>query len=392
MAAFVVIHCVLLLLIVFTETKAATVEVTTPLHVVKVDGILAVQCTISNPETGYIVKILRVTQTHTDEIWSGASYVQSTLQHRVFVSKRSIPGGDDIYFITITQVSLQDQGRYACKVGHYVGTDYVKLDENSIDIEVYFLPDRIYPQCQSIPANTKNLDENIDLKFTCISSKGIPAVTLRWITNKNIDMVSVDRNQDDTISSEVNIRTSAFHDGSVFICEMTSSGFQDFKRTCQVGPITLRKKIDTDNIPMLPPIIPTERNNQNDQTILPISNNCDDECASDDTFTILYLSVATIGATILCIVFFTTTIVWCCKYNRASAEIKRAQRNIAGGDGSEPVYVSLQTRPGKETNSMLMSVDDPNNPGDKVTMPKEVFDEFYRSLTLKKHIEPDENC
>ena len=38
-----------------------------------------------------------------------------------------------------------------------------------------------------------------------------------------------------------------------------------------------------------------------------------------------------------------------------------------------------------------MSVDDPNNPGDKVTMPKEVFDEFYRSLTLKKRTSCDDN-
>ena len=134
-----------------------------------------------------------------------------------------------------------------------------------------------------------------------------------------------------------------------------------------------------------------EINNQNNQIISLISNDCDNECPSDETFTILYLSVATIGATILYIVFLTTTIVWCCKYNRASEEIKRAQRNMTGGDGSEPVYVSLQSRPGNDPNSMLMSVDDPNNPGDKVTMPKEVFDEFYRSLTLKKRISCDDN-
>ena len=331
MAAMFVAYCVLTIFIFFPETKTTTVEVSLPIHPVTVGGILAVQCKLSNPETGYTVRILRVTSKHTEEIWFGARYMQSTVEHRVFVSKRSIPGGDIVYFMTITQVSLQDQGRYVCKVGHYVDTDYVKLDEDSINIEVYYLPDRIYPQCQSDPVNTKNLEVNVDLRLTCISSEGIPTVNLLWITNKNLDIVSVDRNQDDTVFSEINIRTSKYHDGSVFICEMTTSGFQDLKRTCQIGPITLNRNKDTKNVSMLPPIKPTKKTDQHtDQKVLPISNECDNECPSEDNFTILYLSAATIGATILCIVFLTTTIIWCCKYKRASAEVKRAQRNMAG--------------------------------------------------------------
>ncbi len=392
--AALVVHCFMLAFFIVLpkiHVKATTVEITTPMQSVTVGGILAVQCQISNPQTGYVLKIFRATRKHTEEIWSGARYLQSTVEQRVFVSKRSIPGGDDIYFMTITQTTLQDKGGYMCRVGHYENFEYIKLDDDSIDIDIHYLPDRIYPQCRSDPVNTENLAENVDLRLTCISSKGIPTVTLRWISNNDPDIFSVDRNQDDTISSEINVRTSRVYDGSMFICEMTSSGFQDFKRTCQIGPITVSRNTDTDDVGKLPPIEPTERGNQNDGTISLITSDCDSECPSDDPFIILYLSVATIGATILCIVFLITTIVWCCKYNRASAEIKRAEMNIAGGDGSEPVYVSLQSRPGNEPNSMLMSVDDPNNPGDKVTMPKEIFDEFYRSLTLKKRISCDDN-
>ena len=393
MAALAVYCFMLAFVIVLPEIQATTVEVTAPIHPVTVGGILAVECQVTNPETGQIVTIFRATRQHTEEVWSGSSYLQSALKQRVFVSERFITGGTTIYFMTITHVTLQDQGRYMCRVGHYENFGYVQLADDSTNIDVYQLPDRFYPQCKSTPDNIKNLDENEDLRLTCISSKGIPTVRLRWINSKNLDIVSVDRDQDDTVSSEINVWTSRVHDGSVFICEMASSGFQDFKRTCQIGPITLRRNKDTENVvAILPPIKPTEKIDQHtNQNVLPISDECDNECPSDDTFTILYLSVATIGATILCIVFLTTTIVWCCKYNRASAEIKRAQRNMTGGDGSEPVYVSLQSRPGNEPNSMLMTVDDPNNPGDKVTMPKEVFDEFYRSLTLKKRISCDEN-
>ncbi len=377
MASIVMAYFMLQLLVVLPEIKAVTVKVTSPIHPVTVGGILAVKCDISSLESRHIVKIVGVTRMHTEEIWSAASYSQFAIGQRAFVSKRSLPGGNSIYFMTIPQVSLQDQGRYVCKVGHYVNANYVTLADDSIDVDIYYLPDRVYPQCQSNPDNTKNLAENVDLRLTCISSKGIPTVSLRWITNQDVAIISVDKAHDDTVSSEMTIRTSASHDGSVFVCELTSSGFKDLKRTCQIGPITVRRNTDTEHRDLLPPKITTERNfqsDQSDQKITLLSGDCKNECTSNDTFTILYLSVATIGATMLWIVFLTTTIIWCCKYRRASAEIKRAQRNIKSSDGSEPVYVSLQTRPGIESNSMLMSVDNPNNPGDKVTMPKEVYD------------------
>ena len=112
--------------------------------------------------------------------------------------------------------------------------------------------------------------------------------------------------------------------------------------------------------------------------------------------------MATVGASVLCVVFLITTIIMCYKYNNKSNEIRNAQSsNIACSDGSEPVYVSLQRcleperslygEPERRSvyrepdrSSTYMSVEDPNNPGNKVLMPKEVFEEFYNSLTLKK--------
>ena len=134
-----------------------------------------------------------------------------------------------------------------------------------------------------------------------------------------------------------------------------------------------------------------------------ISNDCSSECPKDNKYTILYLSVSTVGAAILCVVFLTTTIIWCYKYHNISSEIgETQQRNIVSCDGSEPVYVSLQKRQEPERRSLYMeperspiyrepdrsstymSVEDPNNPGSKVLMPKEVFEEFYNSLRVKK--------
>ena len=203
---------------------------------------------------------------------------------------------------------------------------------------------------------------------------------------------------------------------------MTSIGFLDLTRTCQIGPVTIKADSnveDTGFIRHNMPVSPFETNNH--KTL--ISNGCNSECPSDDEYTILCLSVATVGSAMLCVVFLITTIIMCCKYNDASSEVRSrsTQRNMAIGDGSEKVYVSLERRPepmiperrsinkepdrsslysaperrslykepevykGSDTSSTTyMSVEDPNNPGSKVLMPKEVFEEFYNSLSLKK--------
>ena len=176
---------------------------------------------------------------------------------------------------------------------------------------------------------------------------------------------------------------------------MTTTGFQDFKRTCNIGPITIKRNSNMENTAVIKssiPITPTEPTQQ--KTLISECNL--NEWRSDDKYTILYLSVATVGATMLTMVFLITTIVMCFKYQKATNVVSHAQRDITSCDGSEPVYVSLQRRiepavPERRSvfkepdrSSTYMSVEDPNNPGNKVLMPKEVFEEFYNSLTLKR--------
>ena len=60
---------------------------------------------------------------------------------------------------TIVDVSMVDQGEYFCKVYTLSGSDHVKVTEGSTNVEVYFLPNSIYPQCQSTPAVTENMNE-----------------------------------------------------------------------------------------------------------------------------------------------------------------------------------------------------------------------------------------
>ena len=105
-----------------------------------------------------------------------------------------------------------------------------------------------------------------------------------------------------------------------------------------------------------------------------------------------YLIITTLGATILWIIFLTKTCMACHQYSSASTVMRNAHTDVYhGSDGSDPVYVSLQRRQGYERNSMLsernsmyMTLENPNNPGSKIMMPKEVFDDFYNTLTIRK--------
>ena len=376
-----------------SETGATTVEVTVPVHPVVVGGILTIQCQIRGMQEDHTVKMLRVINDRTEEIATDMRYDSLSLGERYFITKRTLAGSNMVYFMTIVGITTLDEGEYLFKVYSLSGGEYDKVAEGSTNVEIYHLPDSIYPQCYSSPAIRENLDENVELKLTCISAKGSPAVSLRWIDNSNQDMFSRSIAKDDTVTSEFSRRTSVSLDRTLFICEMTSPGFPDFKRTCHIGPLTINKPTRNDKTVVVPPMIATQATKQN--TL--ISTDCNRDCPEDNKYTILYLSVATVGAAMLCAVFLITTIVMCYKYYNVSSEVRKTQtRNITSFDGSEPVYVSLQGRmepsiPERRSvykepdrSSTYMSVEDPNNPGNKVLMPKEVFEEFYNSLSLKK--------
>ena len=415
------IHCIfcalVALLFLMPDIHATSVEVTVPVKPVIVGGVLAIQCKIRNMKKDHEIRMYRVANTHTEQLTSRLIYMGSSLGQRIFLARRNMPGGITVFFTTIVDISMLDEGEYLCRVYTLSGRDHVKVTEDSADVEIYSLPNSIYPQCQSTPTAVVSMNENVPLTLACISAKGNPAVELRWIDNLNQEISSESIIQDNTVSAELTLRTSTRH-SSIFICEMTSPGFPDFKRTCEIGPVTIKTEKITVKTAVIQPnieVVPPKTNNQK----TPTSNGCARECP-DDKYTILYLTMATVGTVMLTIVFLITTIIMCFKYNNASNDSRNVQRNITSNDGSEPVYVSLQRRPELERSSLYsaperrslykeperilinreperssihgetdksstyMSVEDPNNPGSKVLMPKEVFEEFYNSLSLKK--------
>ena len=382
MASSVLLYVVCSLFSWATSAKTR-VEITSPAHPLTVGGILVIQCQVWQMQDGYMVDIFRVLDNgRTDQITvRGDYYSRSSLGERGFLAKRSFNDGSTVLFLTVVDILWSDQGSYLCTVESDLQGKFVEITRDTVDIEIYTFPRQPYPSCNNIP-NTRIVQENRKLTLTCTTEKGYPVVDLIWSCSKDDIHFDIHNSEsEDSITSELTLTVDATHSGAVFVCKMTSTGFPDRVRSCTVVPLTVLKSAGHVTA-SIRPSVKMVGSNKNEGPFT--DTKCNTSCPPDDPYTILYWAVACVGTSILMFVFLATTIIYCCKYNSMSTEVISAHGSFTSCDGTEPVYVSLQRRQPPERNSMFMSVEDPNNPGNKVLMPREVFDEFYRSLSLKK--------
>ena len=366
------------------KSAKTSVEVSSQTNPVEEGGILAINCEIRNMRDEYTVQFLRIMDTRTEQLTMGDTYMQSTIFQRVFLAKRKLTGTTAAYFLTIVDVLIADKARYVCNVNTYTNGISTNIGHDNIDIEVYTFP-KANPICQIAP-NGYTFRKGDKLVLTCTSANAHPVVDLEWSSGSSGEPISAQSvNDASTVYSDLAVFMQEKYDGTIFICTMRSRGFPDRERSCYVGPITMSRSNEFSDIDVnLVPSINSETKVifNEDGTLL--SHECMNSCSTEDEHNmIIYLGAGSTGATILMITFLISTIVLCYKYCMISEETRAAQM-ISSGDGSEPVYVSLQRRPEPDRSSMFLSVEDPNNPGSKVLMPRELVEEFYRSLSLKR--------
>ena len=371
------------LILLKSEAANTRVEITTPINPVTVGGVLAMSCKIWNIRKEYEVRLQRVHTGRTEPIITGETYMQSSLSDRVFLARRSYPGGTVVYFITLVDVILSDRGRYLCHVYSVNEGELNKIGSDSETVEIHSFPSKLYPECENYP-NKRIFSLGETMKLKCTSEKSYPLVDLKWSSSISNGYFSTQNVSDvESVAFETSVIIEQSYEKTVFVCTMKSTGFPERERSCTIGPL----RITATNIEKESGIFIKQsdndiRSNMDKNPLL--SDTCNVQCSDEDPHIIVYLAAGTMGATILMITFITTTIILCCKYCKISHEVRAVQGSIPCADGSEPVYVSLQRRPEPERSSMYMSVEDPNNPGNKILMPREVIEEFYRSLSLKR--------
>ena len=368
-----------------SETAQTRVELTSPVHPVTIEGILAIQCQVWDTQEAYTVNLFRVVNGYTEQVTFMEEYnSRSSLEQRGFLAKRTFSDGSQILFLTVVDVSEGDQGEYLCKVHSLVRGTYTDIAQDSLTVEIYTFPNTIFPSCSSAP-NKLTLTTGEKALLTCTSNKGFPTVQLTWSCLKDyLSFTTHDSSEGDMIQSTIEFTVDISYNRAIFECKMTSPGFPNRVRSCTIGPLTIPTDSDDSIVEGFDPLNANTKKSSEKLDILK-GEICNTPCPPEDQYTLLYWAVACVGTTTLMFIFLTTTIIYCCKYQTISSEVVAAAENsFTSCDGSEPVYVSLQRRQPPERNSMFMSIEDPNNPGNKVLMPREVFDEFYRSLSLKK--------
>ena len=413
MAAQHVLLSALCLIIVFSLSSNAARDTrvkVTSINPVTIGGILAIQCQVWNMRDTNEVNFFHDVNGQTEQITFKTHYTPSSLGQRSYLAKRTFTDGSHVLFLTVVNVEHGDEGKYVCKVYSLSNARFNDIAEGSTVIRLYSFPSKQYPSCQSTPdINYVTIGDRLLLK--CTSERTFPLVTLRWSSSSDSSIVRNNRNT--TTNYEVSFDASLIlrpsHNGAVFVCTMTIPGFPERERSCIIGPVDIMHD-SHGTIVGTNPATGVMKSGKNKASV--ISDTCN-SCPEKDQITLLYWAVALVGTTILMLIFLTTTIIWCCKYHSISNEVtppvERRSVTYTSGDVVDPVYVSLQrrtehdrhstystyvTRPEPDRSSTYssyssyMTVEDPSNPGNKVVMPKEVFDEFYRSLSLKKNREP----
>ena len=381
---FVVLSFTLFIIIYAADVR---VSISTPTEPVTVGGILAIQCQVWNSEPDYAMYIFRTVTKRSEQITNEQDIIQSSERLNMFLAKRTFLDGSSVYFLTIVDISEADQGEYLCTVHDNSKRTYIT--EESMNVNIYSYPADIYPLCSSLPnqPSTLNVQDTITLK--CTTEKGMPSIQMKWVNTKiALHLKPFNTTEGNLVHSTINVRLDESFHWSVFYCEVTSKGFPDWKRTCAVGPVKLRSYFlsaggDDKVVDTQAGVDQAGIEEQQDTERIRLIEQCE-ECSPTDDMLRLYLTAATIGATFLTIIFLTSTIILCYKYHHISDVTRREPTRVLTPQQSiEPVYVSLQRR---SVNADLeyMTLEDPNNPDNKIILPKETFDDYCRTLTLKR--------
>ena len=154
-----------------SESAETTVELSTPVQPVTVGGILAIQCQVWNTQESYKVNLFRIVNGDTEQLTSLEEYnSRSSLGQRGYLAKRSFSDGSIVIFLTVVDVSPNDEGEYLCKVHSVVRGTFNDIAEDTAIIEIYTFPNNIFPQCSSTP-NTLRFNAGERTTLRCKSQQ-----------------------------------------------------------------------------------------------------------------------------------------------------------------------------------------------------------------------------
>ena len=349
------------------STARITIAANTPVNPVKTGGILSLHCRIWNLDRSHTVSIYRkVTGSHS-EILTVNDDVLPAIEDRVFLAVRQLPDGSAVYFLSITDITRNDQGAYSCKV---VGTadndETVTLAREVADVEVQYFPVDSNPLCT--PNEALTLTEGKLTTFNCSAEAANPTVEMRWVKTGHGKLHQQNQAtvRDGVVYNELQIVPTISDKGKMFICQITSPVFPDAVQSCHIGPVDIIRDPnigggsssggkDPNAATEEPPKQGDGRGNSIETAIettveLTIKSDCLKACSTTLAGSpASYWIIATVVAGILALTFLLIGIILIVKYNRIHVVRSRSYagttRQLPPNLNREYIYSELEHKP-----------------------------------------------
>ena len=220
--------------IVFAKQR---ISVTAPMSSVDEGGVLAIHCRVWNLAKTEEVTILRkLKDSDAPERLSLTDGLVSGAGDRFFLAVRQLDDASNVYFLSIMDVTRQDEGEYTCYIVSIGG--FTEIASDSVTVSVFYLPSENYPMCKGYD-NTLVKEGSI-ISLNCSSEVSNSDIDITWSrVGTDITFPTTKEIHNGILYSSMILTTRLQDSGSVFLCTISSAIFPGEIRTCHLGPVNV---------------------------------------------------------------------------------------------------------------------------------------------------------
>ena len=344
------------------DVTDTVIELTAPVNPVDEHGMISLHCQVRNKETGHTITI---TREHGKGRLKRLTFGKDILSEeevgdRVFLAIRQLNDGSIVYFLSITEISREDAGKYSCAA---VDENLDEIASKSVDVTAYYLHSDIYPVCT--PGEPPEVYEGVPFRIGCSSEEAYPSVSLKWSRTGDGVVPELEvYKEHGMVHAEIEILPTLNDQDAVFLCEATSRAFPINVYSCHVGPINVIPREDGNYWDGFEPDMHTSNapsgaildNTPSGKTIsenianVPSEYSCKDPCSVVRS-PVFYWMLATAGATFLGLLFLIVGIVLYIKMKNH----RDLKRSIDSRFMSRDIYVEVDQK--CDENQLYMSLD-----------------------------------
>ena len=356
---------ILLLLSILRTVFAIQIRATAPVKEVKEGGILSLHCQISDFEsTSHNVIVSRDTGTgNVDLSWNDVVIVKEPeIQERLYLATRQLGDGSLVYFLSLTDVTRQDEGQYSCKV--LSSTSYAVITQKDVQVSVKYFPTS-NPTCSTTDVQSGYwFDEGAKIVLNCTSEQSSPPLTLQWSHSDSNEILGKTVVYEGTKKTSTALRRTLTmrDDKKVFECKMSSPYFPGVSLKCHIGPIRVKQN---DNMADLVVsdygIYDSETVSSEQNPLQPLD--CLKQCTSSKE-TEYYWILSTVIAGILAFTLCVAAFILVCKYYRLTTEGRQELGIVTRHPPLDDLYEKVQCR--EDGGMVYMSLKKTMKPGNPV--------------------------